>query len=152
MSSGAKLCGLSMGLGTLVAGGAGTVLGIAVALSSWGNPEALNPPSGTGLAFAGAAVGGISSLFIGWLMAWNAAALKASGQDVPASSLWGLATGAVLGLSLGPPVCASIGVILGQIGLDQFVNGLIFGLLFGLVSGVLGWQASFWARTFIPAR
>ena len=151
MSAGAKLCGLSVGVGTLVAGGTGTVLGIAVALTSWGNPEALNPHSGGALAFAGAAVGGISSFFIGWLMAWNAAALRASGQHVPASSLWGLATGSVLGLSLGPPICAAIGVLLAQIGLDQFVNGLFFGLFFGLVAGVLGWQASFWARTFLPA-
>ena len=99
-------------------------------------------------AVTGAFMAGSSGLFVGWLMSWNATALRASHQDVPASRLWGLITGVVMGAGLGPVVCASIGILMGQ-----FSDGLVYGcLLFGPVAGVVGWQVAFAAPAFVASR
>jgi len=114
------------------------IIGSAVApmFSDWNGPAAV---------FEGAVCGAIMALVIGFVMSWHGGAIGGSPGRCATAALWGIITGAVLGLSLGPPLGAAVGIFFGHI-----VGGAFIGFAGPLV-GIAAWELAFSSDEIIEA-
>ena len=106
---------------------------------------ALEPPKGSEEGFyqfvwllsSGLILGIVPLMSIGFCAAWHGASVGADPEPLSMAPVWGVATGAVLGLSLGPFLGWGCGMVLGFP-----ITGGVMGF-YGVLAGILGWEAGF---------
>ena len=135
---------LSIFGGGLLAGMLGGLIGFLFALS-WAAPESI----GGGFSgflwrlLAGVVTGGGSGFAVGTILAWHGGMMGSIIDRAEGAPAWGIVTGGMVGVSLGPVGCGALGLLFGNL-----AGGAALGLLVGPLCGVIAWEAGFWSADY----